>query len=123
MRPNIWAQSLRRHELDPALQDILQKERQSHKIVEGLLLRPEPHEEIDVALRALLPANERAEEAEPFDSKGVDLFPVRLNPVEDLLLCRDGRHGGYLTRGFSYFAASTGHTLMRRSDTLSRILE
>jgi hypothetical protein len=94
----VRAQPLGRHQLDPPLQEILQEEGKLHEVVEGLLLRPESHEEIDVALRALLPTDEGSEQA---DAERADRFPVCLNPSENLLLCRDRNHMGIVTEASS----------------------
>lgn len=88
---DVGAQGVARHELDAALEELVEEEGQSHEAVEALLPRREVHQEIDVASRPRLVPRERSEEAEPLNAESAQPLGALVQPRTDLGGVRDRR--------------------------------
>ena len=99
MRTNVRAQELGRDDFDPSLEELLQKERQTHKVLEGLLARAELYEQIDIAVRPCLASHDGSEQREPLNTEGSDLSLAGQQPGGRCVSGKGGcAHGGNVAR-------------------------
>ena len=79
MRANIWTERFRRDQFDSPAKHFLQQQRNAEKIVKRFATGLKLHQDIDIAIVALLLAYKGAKQSQPFHTQVSDLAPVLLD--------------------------------------------
>jgi hypothetical protein len=94
---DVGTQRFRRDQFYAVLEQIFEKETQTHEVVEGLQFGIELDEQIDVAVLTRLPTDNRAKERETEHAESFDLLTGFRQPLHDLHLRQRVRsHGANL---------------------------